>query len=148
MGNVTIRGASQGDLAGVLALYHHLNPHDPMPEPMKAQAAWGAIVGSGLITVFVADSDGSLTASCMLIVSPNLTRGARPFAVIENVVTDPNHRSLGLGRMVLTAAIEAAWRADCYKVMLASGRDDGTLRFYERCGFRRGGKTFFEVRRP
>jgi len=39
-----------------------------------------------------------------------------------------------------------AGAVDCYKVMLASGRDEGTLRFYESCGFKRGGKTHFEAR--
>jgi ribosomal protein S18 acetylase RimI-like enzyme len=57
------------------------------------------------------------------------------------------HRRGGLGRSVLTAALNAAGRAGCYKVMLASGRDEETLRFYEKIGFKRGGKAFFEIRR-
>jgi GNAT superfamily N-acetyltransferase len=68
--------------------------------------------------------------------------------VIENVVTHAQHRQAGLGRAVLSAALDAAWQADCYKVMLASGsRREATLRFYEGAGFERGGKTFFQVRR-
>jgi hypothetical protein len=51
------------------------------------------------------------------------------------------------GEAACTAALDAAWEAGCYKVMLASGRDEGTLRFYETRGFKRGGKTFFEARR-
>jgi GNAT superfamily N-acetyltransferase len=83
------------------------------------------------------------------VIIPNLTRGVRPYGLIENVVTHPGHRRTGLGRAVLSAALETAWGADCYKVMLATGfRREETLRFYEKAGFEREGKTFFEARRP
>lgn len=63
-------------------------------------------------------------------------------------VTDPGYRKRGLGTAVLHFAMQAAWEQRCYKVMLSSGRtEEATLRFYERAGFKRGGKTFFEVRR-
>jgi GNAT superfamily N-acetyltransferase len=75
--------------------------------------------------------------------------GARSYGVIENVVTHPGHRRTGLGRSVLASALKAAWDANCYKVMLATGSPKPeTLRFYESAGFERGGKTFFQARRP
>lgn len=47
----------------------------------------------------------------------------------------------GLGRAVLHAALDKAWNADCYKVLLATGyRRESTLRFYEGAGFQQGGK--------
>lgn len=142
-----IRIASSADLAGVLALLQHLSPNDPLPDPAKAEAAWGALLGSELTTVFVADGGSGLASTCTLAIIPNLTRGARSFGVIENVVAHPGQRRAGLARAILADALEAAWNAGCYKVMLASGRDEETLRFYERCGFKRGGKTHFEARR-
>jgi GNAT superfamily N-acetyltransferase len=148
MSDVTIRLASHADLAGMLALYRHLNPDDPTPDLAKAAAAWSALLSSGLTKVIVADLAGLLVSSCTLVIVPNLTRDARPYGVIENVVTHAQHRQAGLGRAVLSAALDAAWQADCYKVMLASGsRREATLRFYEGAGFERGGKTFFQVRR-
>ena len=144
----TVRRASDGDLAGLLALYRHLGPDDPAPTIEQARATWEALIASPMTHVVVADADGLVAASCLLVIVPNLTRGARPFAVIENVVTDPRYRRRGLGTAVLHFAVAAAWDRGCYKVMLASGRtDDATLRFYEKAGFARGGKTFFEVRR-
>jgi GNAT superfamily N-acetyltransferase len=90
-----------------------------------------------------------LVSSCTLAIIPNLTRGCRSYGVIENVVTHPNRRRIGLGRRVLSAALTAAWQADCYKVMLATGSHrEETLRFYEQAGFERGGKTFFQARQP
>lgn len=106
------------------------------------------MLGQPGLTVFVAEADGRPAATCTLIVVPNLTRGARPYGLIENVVTDAGFRSRGFGRAVLKAAISAAWRQDCYKVMLMTGRsDEATLRFYERSGFSRG-KTAFQINRP
>jgi GNAT superfamily N-acetyltransferase len=147
MTDTVIRPARQDDLRGMLDLYRHLNPRDPPPDVADATAAWTALLRSGVNTVFVAEMAGALVAACTLSVIPNLTRGAKPYGVIENVVTHADHRRAGLGRLVLTAALNAAWQAQCYKVMLASGRDEETLRFYEKIGFTRGGKTFFEMRR-
>ena len=49
----------------------------------------------------------------------------------------------------LQAALDKAWRADCYKVLLATGsKRESTLRFYEGVGFTRDAKTYFEIRRP
>jgi GNAT superfamily N-acetyltransferase len=148
MPNIDIRLARRADLAGMLSLYRHLNPDDPAPELAKAEVAWLALVGSDLTKVIVADAAGLLVSSCTLVIVPNLTRGVRPYGLIENVVTHADHRRTGLGRAVLSAALDAAWKADCYKVMLATGsRREETLRFYEAAGFERGGKTFFQVRR-
>ena len=143
-----IRLAGPGDLDGMLDLYRHLNPDDPRPSPAAAEAAWGALLASKLTSVFVAEATGRPVASCTLIIVPNLTRGARPYGLVENVVTHAAHRRRGLGQAVLKAALDAAWAANCYKVMLATGsREEATLRFYERAGFTRGGKTFFQARR-
>jgi GNAT superfamily N-acetyltransferase len=144
-----IRPARMADLPGVLALYRHLHPDEPLPDPAAAEAAWSILLGSGVTIPFVADIGGLLVSSCTLAIIPNLTRGARPYGVIENVVTHADHRGSGLGRAVLHAAIDRAWRAGCYKVMLATGSQrEAILSFYEAAGFRRGGKTYFEIRRP
>ena len=141
-----IRSAQQDDLREVLELYRHLNPTDPRVDAETATGAWSALLCSGFNTVLVAEVAGVLVASCTLSVIPNLTRSARPYGVIENVVTHSEHRRTGLGRAVLAAALDLAWNSNCYKVMLASGRNEETLRFYDQMGFKRGGKTFFEIR--
>lgn len=145
--NVILRSAVADDLPAMLALYRHLSPEDP---PLSAEAAspsWLGLLASPLSDVLVAQVDGVIAASCLLLVVPNLTRGGRPFAMIENVVTDAAWRRRGLGTQLLGLARERARAAQCYKIMLATGRtDDAVLRFYERAGFTRSGKTFFEMR--
>lgn len=148
MSDTIVRPAESHDLNGVLALYRHLHAVDAPADPAAVTATWAALLQSGLTTVMVADVGGVLVSSCMIAIIPNLTRGARSFGVIENVVTDPDYRCHGLGRRVLAAALERAWAAGCYKVMLATGSQrPETLRFYAGAGFEPGGKTFFQARR-
>lgn len=149
MSAAEIRVAKSGELPAILELYRQLNPADPVLDVEAAEPAWSALLTSGLTTVLVADLNGVLVSSCTLALVPNLSRGARPYGVIENVVTDGGHRRRGLGRAVLQAAIDKALQADCYKVHLATGsKRETTLRFYEGVGFARDAKTYFEIRWP
>jgi len=147
--DVTVRSAAEHDLPGVLNLYRHLHPHDPQLETATAERVWSKLLTSSFMTVIVAQAAETLVSSCTLAIVPNLSRGGRSYGVIENVVTHADYRRLGLGGQVLAHALEVAWYADCYKVLLATGsKQETTLRFYEAAGFLRGGKTYFEVRRP
>jgi GNAT superfamily N-acetyltransferase len=149
MTEILVRAAVEGDRAAVLALYQHLHPHETPLETATAERVWSALLSSGLTTVIVAQAADALLSSCTLAIVPNLSRGGRPYGVIENVVTHAEHRRQGLGRRVLAHALDLAWRADCYKVHLATGSQrEATLRFYEGAGFQSGGKTYFELRRP
>lgn len=149
MTEAIIRAAVEHDLPEVLSLYRQLHPHDPPLETTDAERVWSHLLASGFTTVIVAQTAELLVASCTLAIVPNLSRGGRPYGVIENVVTHDGYRRHGLGRRVLARALEIGWQADCYKVLLATGsKRESTLRFYEGAGFERGGKTYFEVRRP
>jgi ribosomal protein S18 acetylase RimI-like enzyme len=148
MSEVLIRQATEDDLPDLLNLYAHLHPHQARLETATAESVWSKLLGSGFVTVIVAQATERLVSSCTLAIVPNLTRGGRPYGVIENVVTDADHRKQGLGRRVLAHALDIASQADCYKIHLATGsKQETTLRFYEEAGFERGGKTYFEVRR-
>jgi len=147
MHQVVIDTAKRDDLAALLALYKHLNPDDPPLTAEVGQAIWQRILEAPGTRVIVAKLDKLLVGSCTITVIPNLTRAGRSYALIENVITHPDRRRQGIGRLVLDAAVQCAWDANCYKVMLATGsRRDETLRFYESAGFAKGTKTFFEAK--
>jgi len=149
MTDVILRSAAEPDLAEVLVLYRHLHPQDPELDAATAERVWSTLLAAPFMTLIVAQAAERLVASCTLAIVPNLSRGGRPYGVIENVVTHADFRRLGLGRRVLAHAVDLAWRGDCYKVLLATGsKRETTLRFYEGAGFERGGKTYFEIRRP
>lgn len=149
MSVLTIRPAGPADLAAMIALYGHLNPDDPMPVAADRPRVWAELLGHPGLAVLVGTlPPGDLVASCSLVVIPNLTRGGRPYALIENVVTDAAHRRRGFGRLLLDAAVTRAWEAGCYKVMLLTGSSDpATHRFYANAGFAQS-KTGYQIRRP
>lgn len=141
---VAIRDLGVGDLDALLALYQHLNAGDALPSPGAARAVF-AHPGLRHFGLF---QDDALIASCNLAVVPNLTRGGRSYGVIENVVTREDCRGRGHGQAVIRHAIEEAWSAGCYKVVLTTSRKDPAVwAFYERCGFDGGDKRAFVIRR-
>ncbi|CAN7413314.1 GNAT family N-acetyltransferase [Agrobacterium tumefaciens] len=143
---IALREAGPGDLPGLLELYQSLNPSDPELTTHEAGAPFAAMLNQPGLTVFLAMHDGQAVATATLLVVPNLTRAARPYALIENVVTLEALRGRGYGRMVVRHAIEAAFAVNCYKVMLLTGRDDPAVHaFYESCGFVQN-KTGFQIR--
>lgn len=147
MTNATIRPAAANDLQEILHLYRHLNPSDPEIDPATAAGIWNQLINSTMTCTLVAELHGELVGSCTITIVPNLTRGARPYALIENVVTRTEQRRCGIGTAILTEALAHAWRSNCYKVMLATGSQRAeTLKFYEKAGFTKNAKTFFEAK--
>lgn len=145
---MNVREIQSGELESLLSLYTHLHERDdPPPSASIAAAVWSEALANPRIKYFGGFDSGLLVSSCTLTVIPNLTRACRPYGVIENVVTHAAHRGRGWGKALLEFALAAAWRQDCYKVMLLTGRkDEATLRFYEGAGFDRHGKQAFVAR--
>ena len=142
-----IRAARPSDLERLLKLYPQLNPSDEAMSLDLAASRLGDINQLPGSAVLLGLLGNDLVASCTLIVIPNLTRAGRPYALIENVVTDALHRGRGYGTRILRAAVDAAWGAGCYKVMLMTGsKQPSTLKFYENAGFEQT-KTGFQMRR-
>jgi GNAT superfamily N-acetyltransferase len=85
----------------------------------------------------------------MLAFVPNLMRGGRPHAFMENVVTHKDHRNKGHGQAVVKAALEFAWERNAHQVLLFSARADPIVRaFYENCGFENGRKAGYFILNP
>ena len=145
-----IRSVGAGELDALLALYQHLHPQDqPLPARDQVAAVWQAILANPGQQCVGLYRDAQLVASCSLNLVANLTRGCRPFAVIENVVTHSEHRGCGYGQALLAHAKAFAWGQGCYKVMLmTSSKDPATLRFYESAGFDRHDKQAFTAKPP
>jgi GNAT superfamily N-acetyltransferase len=136
------RRALPGDLGSLLKLYRHLNPNTPELSDDRAREIWADLLSRQGVDVFVRVFDSTIVATCTLVTVPNLMRGGRSHALIENVVTHRGFRRQGHGRTCVAAALDAAWSQGCHHVMLLTGRKDPVvLRFYESCGFRAGVKA-------
>ncbi|WP_054955577.1 GNAT family N-acetyltransferase [Paenibacillus dakarensis] len=144
MTNTSVRTIHEHELEPLLLLYKHLNPDDPDIDWNEIQIQWREMMDDQLMKIIVVEHEGKIVASCVLVVIRNLTRGARPYGLIENVVTHADYRRNGYGRLVLQKAVEFAKEHNCYKVMLmTSSRMEGIDTFYEECGFKKGEKTGF-----
>ena len=110
--SATIRPARLADQEALCNLYRQLNPADP-PWPTEAEAAdaLSTVLEHNGIAILICEAGGIAVSTCMLVVCPNFARLGRPFALIENVVTDREHRKRGYGRQVVEHAIEIARQA-------------------------------------
>nr|WP_255342096.1 GNAT family N-acetyltransferase [Methanoculleus sp. MH98A] len=136
-----VREAVESDLAAVLSLYTHLHDVDEKADDRALERAWQEILADPRTHLFLLEDGGVPVSSCVLHILANLTRGARPYGLIENVVTRREFRNRGFGTALLDHALGHAWRQNCYKVMLLSGRrEQNVFRLYEKAGFVRGVK--------
>lgn len=149
MTGVTVREARFDDLPAIHALYADLHDGDEPAEPVARAAAERALAAYPGAHLFLAEADGEPVSSCVLFVLPNLSRGARPFGLVENVVTRRDCRNRGHAMALLGRVLAFAWEAGCYKVMLLTGRTDpGVHRLYAKAGFRAGVKTGYVAYPP
>ncbi len=131
-GNVRVRPATSGDLESIRRLYRQLHRADPaLTEEIEA-ATFELIEANPALDVLLLEVEGEVLATAYLNVIPNLTRGARPYAVIENVVVDERVRGTGLGKVLMAGVLERAWAADCYKAMLMTGSSTESVHAYYR----------------
>ena len=135
------------ELGQLLELYALLHPEDPaIAKDLGLKRRWDDIFNDPCLFYPVVEADGKIVSSCNLAIIKNLTRGMRPYGMVEHVITHPDYRKRGYGTAVLRKAVDIAREKNCYKVMLMTGHKDGeTLRFYERAGFARGVKTGFII---
>lgn len=83
----------KNELGELLNLYKYLHSKDdPLPEDSILEKIWQNIISNPLLKYIVAEFDGEIISSCALVIIPNITRGARPYGLIENVVTHPDYR--------------------------------------------------------
>jgi len=144
MTKITFRLVQESDLAPMLDLFCDLHEEDAPATTKQIKSVWMEILTNKSIHHYLAETEGILVASCHLVVVPNLTRGGRPYGVIENVVTKKEFRRQGIGTRLLRHVLREAWELDCYKVMLMTGsKRKAVHQFYKKAGFKPGLKMAF-----
>ena len=139
-----IREVTKNDLNDLLELYLHLH-EETIPEMTEhLKSTWDMIIQDKNHHIVVNEIDGKIVSSCVCVIIPNLTRGIRPYAFIENVVTHSDYRGKGYAKQCLNYAKEIALKTNCYKMMLLTGsKDEKTLNFYCSAGYNSSDKTAF-----
>lgn len=139
-----IREIQEKDLNALLELYLHLHEESVQEFTEHLRNTWQTILADENHHIIVKEEDGKLVSSCVCVIIPNLTRGIRPYAFVENVVTHADYRGKGYATECLNYAKEIAEKANCYKMMLLTGsKKDSTLKFYENAGYNSSDKTAF-----
>ncbi len=142
-----IRLCTQTDLENLLSLYQELRPNDPVLSACTSQNEWLNILNNPHIKIIVAEVDNKLASTCQLSICPTLTNSARPFGVIEHVVTSREYRRRGLSQKVIEKSLALAWELNCYKVMLLSGENRTEAhKLYEKIGFKSGIEKGFVIK--
>ena len=139
-----IREIQRSDLNGLLELYMQLHDN-PMPEESpELLEKWNRIFDDKDHHIIVAEEDGRIVSSCVCVIIPNLTHEQRPYAFVENVITDEVYRGKGLATKCLEYAKNIAFKENCYKMMLLTGsKNPKTLEFYRNAGYNSEDKTAF-----
>ena len=139
-----VREAEYKDLDALLELYLDLHEESVPEKDEHLSSTWGAISSDPNHHLLVNEIDGKIVSSCVCVIIPNLTRGVRPYAFVENVVTKADYRCHGYARECLDHAKEIAVKENCYKMMLLTGsKKPATLHFYESAGYNSSDKTAF-----
>lgn len=139
-----IREVKESELEELLNLYGYLKSDDILEKNNETIIVWENILEYKNQHIIVVEIDEKIVSSCVVTIIPNLTHNSRPYAVVENVVTDLNYRKQGLATACLDYAKSLAIKENCYKLMLLTGsKRESTLKFYEKAGYNRNDKTAF-----
>lgn len=143
MSDSAIRRLTSQDAKSALILYNELT----VGPAAKDAGLFDKVLNHPGTSVFGLFVQKDLAAMVTLHLLPNVVWGGRPYALIENVVTRACYQRHGYGRQVMETAIEAAWSANAYKIMLMTGQARGATGFYEALGFSSKDKFAMVMRR-
>ena len=144
-----VRPATEADLPRILELYREMTVttsqaeagRSPSPEDFrKVYAQICAMPGHDLL---VAEEQGEVAGTMVLLIVPNLSHGALPWATVENLVVDRRYQRQGLGKLLMEYAVTLAREAGCYKLQLSSNKKRSEAHhFYRDLGFQASAHGF------
>ena len=139
-----LREAVKEDLDKLLNLYLFLHEKNIPENSEHLENTWKTIIEDVNHHIVVKEINGKIVSSCVCVIVPNLTRNIRPYALIENVVTNEKYRGKGYATECLNYAKEIAIKNNCYKMMLLTGtKSENTLAFYKNAGYNNDDKIAF-----
>lgn len=139
-----VREIKENELVQILNLYEQLGDNPFPKDNDNLNDTWDKIINDSNYHIVVCIEDGKIVSSCTVVIIPNLTHNVRPYAFVENVVTDINYRKKGKASKCLDYAKKIANENNCYKIMLLTGsKKESTLNFYKQAGYNMKDKTAF-----
>ena len=139
----TVRPAVESDIPRILELYEELTGERHDLTQHETKPLFNEISSMSGHELLVAEEDNMVVGTMVLLIVPNFSHGALPWAIMENLVVDPEHRRKGIGRLLTEYAIARAREAGCYKLQLMSSTKRRLAHwFYKRLGFKQSAYGF------
>jgi len=137
-----IRPATERDIPPILDLYYELTVTLPgekdcgRPSFEACEKVLADIAADPRHELLVVEDRGEVAGTAVVLIVPNLSHGATPWALVENLIVDQRFRRRGLARMLLEYAVARAREAGCHRIELMSdnSRKDAH-RLYRSAGF-------------
>jgi len=144
-----VRAAAEEDIPRILELYRELAittsqaelGHSPsFDDCRRIFDQINATPGHELLVV---EDQGVVVGTVVLLIVPNLSHSALPWALVENMVVDSRYQQRGLGRVLMEYAIARAKEAGCYKLTLSSDKKRlDAHQFYRSLGLEASAEGF------
>ena len=145
----TIRKAAEKDISRLLELLGELvistSPSETGRTPTSTdyKRVFAQIKARPGQRLLVAEEDGKILGTMVLIIVPNLSHGGLPWAGVENVMVDADYRRHGIGKLLMDYALAEAKKAGCYKLQLISDKTRTEAhKFYRAIGYKASGHGF------
>ena len=146
----TIRPAAPADLPAIGRLgallvrtHHDFDAARFIPATPRTELGYASFLGRQLaepdVIVLVAERDGAVVGYTYAgVEGPDYMSLRGPAGVLHDIVVDPAHRGLGIGRVLLHAALAALAALGAPRVVLSTAeRNEAAQRLFARAGFRR-----------
>lgn len=139
-----VRPAVKSDLPAILRLYAQPQADDGKVLSLQAaEALFDRMQRYPDYRLYVAESDGCVVGTFALLVMENLAHLGAPSGIVEDVVVAPEHHRRGIGRLMMTFAMEHCRERGCYKLALSANRiRKHAHAFYKSIGFKMHGYSF------
>jgi predicted N-acetyltransferase YhbS len=137
-----IRLAEEKDIPSILELYRELTITTSQVEQSRSPSladyrkVFAEIQSDPRQELLVVEDRGDVVGTIVLLVVPNLSHNATPWALLENLIVTEARRGRGLGKMLLEHAVGRARQLECHMVELCSDlRRKEAHNLYRSMGF-------------
>lgn len=146
-GAIDIRVALAKDAAMLADLLAEMDDAPAERDPLSGAERMGEVLADMAahadFRAYLVFKDGRAIGSFSLMIFRSPAHGGSRQALLDAVVITRAQRGLGLGKIMITHALQLARAAGCYKMSLSSNlKRTDAHRFYESLGFTQHGFSF------
>ena len=137
-----IRPSIEGDIPRIIELYNELSlttsrvEQALSPSSEKYRKVFAEICTDPKRELLVAEDRGQVVGTIALLIVPNLSHNATPYAIAENLIVTQKYRRQGIARQLLEYCIARARESGCHRIELCSDRRrEEAHKLYRSVGF-------------